>query len=191
MLKYVYKTATKLRSPTEFKSYRMQTLPVVTMTTKTILLIHKEPNIQEVVQACLIDLGGWNVRVANNSTSAGLQHIKLYQPDAIILDVSFGKIDVSLFLQQLRAEPPSQEIPVVLITFGTKWFELQRSWFQKYQVAAVIINPLNPAMLSVQIANVLGWDLHSHIDPKLRLSESESTNRERVTGDGEEENHFM
>lgn len=137
----------------------MQTLSVVTMTTKTILLIHKEPNIQELVQACLTDLGGWNVRVANNSTSAGLQHIKLDRPDAIILDISFGKIDVSLFLQQLRAEPPTQEIPVVLITFGTKWFELQRSWFQKYQVAAVIINPLNPAILSVQIAKVLGWDL--------------------------------
>lgn len=134
----------------------MPTLSVVTMTTKTVLLIHKQPNIQEVVQACLTDLGGWNVRVANNATSAGLEQAKSDQPDAIILDISFGKIEISLFLEQLRGESPTQEIPVVLIIFGAQWFDLQRSWFQKYQVAAVMIDPLNPAMISVQIAKALG-----------------------------------
>jgi DNA-binding response OmpR family regulator len=128
------------------------------MTTKTLLLIHKDPNIGEVVQACLTDLAGWNVGVAS-STLEGLRQASLYQPDAIILEVSVGEIDGLLFLKELKAQPATQEIPVVLLTLKAKWSELQHSWFQKYQVAAAIVNPLDPAMLVLEIAKVLGWDL--------------------------------
>jgi DNA-binding response OmpR family regulator len=136
----------------------MKDLQVVGMTTKTILLIHKDPNIGEVIQACLTDLAGWNVRVAS-STLEGLRQASLYQPDAIILEISVGEIDGLLFLKQLRAQPATQGIPVLLLTFKAKWSDLQKSWFQKYQVTPVIVNPLDPAMLAVEIAKVLGWDL--------------------------------
>lgn len=134
----------------------MKVMPVVTMTTKTILLIHKKANMQEVVQACLTDLAGWNVQIAH-LTSEGLRQARLYQPDAIILDGFFDEKDGLRFLQQLRREPTTQEIPVVLLIFRAKWFDLQQSWLQKYQVEVVTVNPLDPAMLPLQIANVLGW----------------------------------
>lgn len=127
------------------------------MTTKTILLIHKDPNIGEVMQACLTDLAGWNVGVAS-STLEGLRQASLYRPDAIMLEVSVGEIDGLLFLKQLKVEPTTEAIPVVLLTLKSKWSELQQSWFQKYQVAAAIVNPLDPAMLAVEISKVLGWD---------------------------------
>lgn len=136
----------------------MKALEVVAMTTKTILLIYKEPNMQEVVKACLTDLGGWNVRVAN-STLEGLRQAILYQPDSIILDISTGAMDEFLFLKELRALPTTQGIPVVLLTLKAKWVDLQKSLFPQDKIAAVIVNPLDPAMLSVQIAQVLGWDL--------------------------------
>jgi CheY-like chemotaxis protein len=136
----------------------MNALPVVSMTTKTILLIHKEPNIQEVIHACLTDLAGWNVRVAN-STLEGLQQARLYQPDAIIFEICIDEIDGLLFLKQLKSQPETQGIPILLLTLRAKWFDLQPSWFQKYQVSAVIVNPFDPAMLTVQIAQALGWDL--------------------------------
>jgi DNA-binding response OmpR family regulator len=136
----------------------MKALQVVSMTTKTILLLHKEPNIGEVIQACLTDLAGWNVRVAS-STSEGLRQASLDRPDAIILEVSVGEIDGLLFLKQLRAQLATQGIPVVLLTLKAKWSDLQENWFQKYQVAAAIVNPLDPAMLAVEIAKVLDWDL--------------------------------
>lgn len=136
----------------------MKALQVVSMTTKTILLLHKEPNIGEVIQACLTDLAGWNVRVAS-STSEGLRQASLHRPDAIILEVSVGEIDGLLFLKQLRAQLATQGIPVVLLTLKAKWSDLQENWFQKYQVAAAIVNPLDPAMLAVEIAKVLDWDL--------------------------------
>lgn len=127
------------------------------MTTKTILLIHKDPNIGEVMQACLTDLAGWNVGVAS-STLEGLRQASLYRPDAIILEVSVGEMDGLLFLKELKIEPTTEGIPVVLLTLKSKWSELQQSWFQKYQVAAAIVNPLDPAMLAVEISKVLGWD---------------------------------
>lgn len=136
----------------------MKALQVVSMTTKTFLLIHKDPYIGEVIEACLTDLAGWNVRVAS-STSEGLRQASLDRPDAIIFELSGGEIDGLLFLKQLRAQPTTQGIPVVLLTLKAQWSDLQESWFQKYQVAAAIVNPLDPAMLAVEIAKVLGWDL--------------------------------
>lgn len=136
----------------------IKALQVVGMATKTLLLIHKDPNIGEVIQACLTDLAGWNVGVAS-STLEGLRQAILDRPDAIILEVSVGEIDGLLFLKELRAQPATQEIPVVLLTFKAKWSELQYSWFPKDRVAAAIVNPLAPAMLAVEIAKVLGWDL--------------------------------
>ncbi|MEG4317985.1 MULTISPECIES: response regulator [unclassified Microcoleus] len=136
----------------------MKALEVVYMATKTILLIHKEPNMRELVQACLTDLAGWNVRVAN-STLEGLRQAKLHQPDSIILDISAGEMEEFLFLKELRTQPETQSIPVVLLTLKAKWVDLQRNLFPQDQIAAVIVNPLAPAMLSVQIAQVLGWDL--------------------------------
>jgi CheY-like chemotaxis protein len=139
----------------------MKALPVVTITTKTILLIHNEPNMREVVQACLTDLGGWNVQVAS-STLEGLEKATLHQPDAIILEFSPTEMSRLLFLQELRTQPTTQRIPVVLLSVRAKWLDLQV--LQRYQVAAVTVNPLNLAMLPVQIANVLGWNLDSQID---------------------------
>ena len=136
----------------------MKPLQGIGMTTKRLLLIHKNPTIGEVIQACLTDLVGWNVGVAS-STGEGLRQASLYQPDAIILEVSIGEIDGLLFLKQLKTQPETQGIPVILLTLQAKWSDLPQSWFHKSQLAAAIVNPLEPTMLGVEIAKVLGWDL--------------------------------
>ena len=128
------------------------------MATKKILLIHKEPIIQEVVEACLTDCGGWKVRVAN-STLEGLRKAEIYPVDAIILEVSVGEIDGLQFLKEIKSRPATKEIPVVLLSLKTKWFHLQESWFKAYKLPVVKLNPSEPAILPVEIANVLDWDL--------------------------------
>ena len=136
----------------------MKPLQVIAMTTKRLLLIHKNPTIGEVIQACLTDLVGWKVEFAG-STLEGLRQASLYQPDAIILEVSLGEIDGLLFLKQLKTQPETQGIPVMLLTLKAKWSDLPQSWFHKSQLVAAIVNPLEPTMLGVEIAKVLGWDL--------------------------------
>ena len=122
---------------------------------------------QEVIQACLTTFAGWNVRVAN-STLEGVSQAILSQPEAIIVEVSVGEIDGLRFLKQLRTPPDTQVIPLAILTYAASWGDLQQSWFQQYHLPAVILNPLDPAMLSVQTANVWAWDLQSRIESRNR-----------------------
>ncbi|WP_445249385.1 hypothetical protein [Microcoleus sp. OTE_8_concoct_300] len=63
-----------------------------------------------------------------------------------------------LFLKQLKTQPETQGIPVRLLTLKAKWSDLSQSWFHKSQLAAAIVNPLEPTMLAAEIAKLLGWD---------------------------------
>lgn len=125
------------------------------MTAKTILLIHKDPNLREIICECLTDLGGWNIQVAD-STLEGLKKIQFYQIDAIIFEFSLSEISEVLFLKQLREQPETQGIPVVLLSLRSKWFDLD--FLQQYEALTVTFNPLDLAMVPLQIAHALGWD---------------------------------
>lgn len=124
------------------------------MTTKLVLLVDNEANVREVVQACLQDLGGWDVQSVA-SAKEGLDRAVALQPDAIVLDISMSGIDGFAFLQQLRANPVTQLIPVVLLTAKARWFTSHQ--LQSFSVAGAIAKPFNPVSLTNQIANVLGW----------------------------------
>ena len=132
------------------------------ITTKTILLINSEPNAREVMQACLSDLGGWNVLTAG-SWLEGLQQGALHHPpDAIILELSNTGKNEFRVLEQLRAQSLTQKIPVVLLTARATWFDSQL--LQRYQVAGVITNSLDPAILPHRVAKLLGWELNFQVD---------------------------
>ncbi|MBL1175287.1 response regulator [Pantanalinema sp. GBBB05] len=126
------------------------------MTAKTILVIHHEPNMLEVVQACLSDLGGWNVITAA-SPADGLQQAILKQPDGIVMDLPLAGLHQFTLLEQLRLQPATQMIPIVLLATRAKWLNLQQ--LQRYQVAGVITHPDDPAFLSKQLSTLLGWDV--------------------------------
>jgi CheY-like chemotaxis protein len=76
---------------------------------------------------------------------------------AIIFEFSLSEISELLFLKQLRSQPATQGIPVVLLSVRSKWFDLE--FLQQYQAVTVTFNPLDLAMLPIQIAHLLGWDL--------------------------------
>ena len=84
------------------------------------------------------------------------------------MEVSVGEIDGLRFFKQLRTPPDTEVIPVAILTYAASWGDLQQSWFQQYHLPSVIVNPLDPAMLSVQTANVLGWDLEFQIKSRNR-----------------------
>ena len=84
------------------------------------------------------------------------------------MEVSVGEIDGLQFLKQLRTPPDTHVIPVAILTYAASGADLQESWFQQDRLPAVIVNPLDPAMLSVQTANVWGWDLEFQIKSRNR-----------------------
>jgi len=127
----------------------------VIMITKKVLLIHSEPTVQEVLQACLTNLGGWQV-LSVRSPLAGLQVAAQEQPDAIVFDLSTCGMNFFTFLKRLRSCSETHQIPIVLITVESKW--LSQSALRPLQIAGVIDYSINPAELPRQIATLLNWE---------------------------------
>jgi CheY-like chemotaxis protein len=124
---------------------------------KTLLVIDDEVLIQEVIQACLEDLAGWQVWQAS-SGEAGLALLQSapHLPDAILLDVSMPSMDGVATYQQLAAQPATQSIPVILLTAKVQPADRER--FAQLGLAGVISKPFEPMGLVNQISSLLGWN---------------------------------
>ncbi|MBD2358359.1 response regulator [Tolypothrix sp. FACHB-123] len=133
----------------------MQTLEVVGMSTKTILLIDNELYVREILELCFKDLAGWNVVVAD-SVLEGIQKAEIEHPDAIVLDLSMHSINCFQYLNEFRNKPENQAIPIVLMSGALRW--LQPEFLKQNKIAGVISKPFNPLQIPVQIAKILGWD---------------------------------
>ncbi|HEY9725003.1 MAG TPA: response regulator [Chroococcales cyanobacterium] len=123
--------------------------------TKRILFIDDELHVRQVVKACLEALGGWDVLLAA-SGQEGLVKAVSEKPNAILLDVMMPGMDGLALLQELKANPVTESIPVVFLTARLSLTEPQR--FQELGVKGAIAKPFNPLTLVPQIANALGWN---------------------------------
>lgn len=126
------------------------------VSTKQILVIDDEAAIQEVVQSCFEDLAGWTVITAS-SGRAGFAQALTAQPDAIVLDMLMADIDGLTLLRQLKANPATEAIPVVLLTIAPDFAD-PKSCTALGAVGA-IAKPFDPLDLVEQVADLLGWAL--------------------------------
>lgn len=123
--------------------------------TRQLLVVDDEERIREVVRACLEDLVGWRVILAE-STEVALALAKTESLDAILLDVSMPDMDGFTLVKRLQADSTSRSIPVILLT--AKVLPMDRERFVQLGVAGVISKPFDPIQISKQIANLLGWE---------------------------------
>ena len=123
------------------------------MPTKRLLVIDDEAHIREVIQTSLEIYADWEI-LPIGSAQQGLVQAEREQPDAIILDVTMPVTDGFTFLQQLRTNPATQSIPVVLLTAEPYW---DNSLLTTLGVAAVLTKPFNPLTLADEITAALGW----------------------------------
>jgi CheY-like chemotaxis protein len=124
------------------------------MSVKRILVIDDERNLCTVIQACLENLGGWQV-VTALSGSEGLSIAQTQQPDAVLLDVMMPDMDGVALFRELQTNPATQAIPVILLTAKVQSADLDQ--FAQLGVAGVIAKPFDPLTLSEQVASTLGW----------------------------------
>lgn len=120
-----------------------------------ILVVDDEEFLRELVQACLEDLAGWET-VAASSGAECLQLVQTKPFDAIVLDVSMPGMDGFEVYEQLQSNPMTRSIPVILLT--AKVLPSDRDRFSKMGVAGVIAKPIEPTILTQEIAEILGWD---------------------------------
>jgi two-component system, OmpR family, alkaline phosphatase synthesis response regulator PhoP len=122
------------------------------MSAKQILVIDDEQVIQEVLEACLEDLAGWKVMAAT-SGQQGLAIASQTRPDAILLDLSMPGMSGLETLEQLRANPVTQNIPVALLTATAQ----SEEGFLDLSIAGFIAKPFSPETLVQQVTDIFGW----------------------------------
>jgi CheY-like chemotaxis protein len=120
-----------------------------------ILIIDDEDDIREVAAMSLESVAGWEVIMAS-SGAQGLVRAAEYLPDAILLDVMMPGMDGPTTFRELRKNPRTARIPVLLLTAKVQSTDQKR--FADLGVEAVLFKPFDPMTLSSEISTVLGWN---------------------------------
>jgi len=120
-----------------------------------ILIIDDEDDIREVAALSLESVAGWQVVVAS-SGAQGLARAVEHRPDAILLDVMMPGMDGPTTFRELRRNPATAKIPVLLLTAKVQSTDQRR--FADLGVEAVLFKPFDPMTLSQQISSALGWN---------------------------------
>ena len=121
---------------------------------RRILIIDDEEDIRQVAALSLETGAGWEVMMAN-SGAQGLVRAADYQPDAILLDVMMPGMDGPSTFRELRKNPATSKIPVLLLTAKVQSTDQRR--FADLGVEAVLFKPFDPLTLATQISSVLSW----------------------------------
>lgn len=121
---------------------------------RKILIIDDEDDIREVAALSLESVAGWEV-VTASSGAQGLTKAVKEKPDAIVLDVMMPGMDGPTTFLELKKNPATAHIPVLLLT--AKVHPTDQKRFAGLGVKAVLFKPFDPMKLSEQIARVLGW----------------------------------
>lgn len=121
---------------------------------KTILVVEDEASLRLVIQITLERLGGWSVLTAASGRD-GVSQAQQVHPDVILLDVMMPDMDGLEVLQQLRSQPQTSRIPVILLT--AKIMPISREEQTQLGVSGIIAKPFDPLQLSQQVAKFLHW----------------------------------
>ena len=121
---------------------------------KHILIIDDEEDIRDVAQVALETIGGWRVSTASNGPD-GLGQLQTQPYDAVLLDVMMPDMDGIEVFRQIRANPQTQAVPVILMTAKTQATDRKR--FLDLGVTAIITKPFKAMFLTEQIADILKW----------------------------------
>ncbi|OUL33992.1 two-component system response regulator [Nostoc sp. T09] len=124
------------------------------MSSKRILLIDDEKSLATVIQACLENLADWTVLKAESGRE-GLLKAQTERLNAILLDVMMPDIDGFTVLQELKNNPVTQSIPVMLIT--AKVEPTTHNQYTELGIVGVINKPFDPLKLAEQVAAMMGW----------------------------------
>ena len=122
---------------------------------RKILIIDDEEDIREVAALSLETVAGWEV-IKASSGAQGVARAAEHQPDAILLDVMMPGMDGPTTFRELRRNPDTAGIPVLLLTAKVQGNDQRR--FADLGVEAILFKPFDPLMLPTQISDALGWN---------------------------------
>ncbi len=116
-----------------------------------ILVVEDEPAILELLKVNLVD-AGYEVREAGDAETASAL-LKEALPDLVLLDWMLPGQSGLAFAKQLRADPRTKELPVIMVTARTD--EADRVAGLEAWVDDYVTKPFSPRELKARIKSVL------------------------------------
>ena len=110
---------------------------------KKILAVDDERHIVRLVQVNL-ERAGYTVVTAFDGKEA-LEKVSSEQPDLVVLDVMMPYMDGFEVLQNLRKNPETRELPVIMLTAKAQDADVFRGW--QSGVDCYLTKPFNPMEL--------------------------------------------
>ena len=110
---------------------------------KKILAVDDERHIVRLVEVNL-QRAGYEVVTAHDGREA-LEKIKSENPDLVVLDVMMPYMDGFEVLKNLKADPSTAEIPVIMLTAKAQDADVFRGW--QSGVDCYLTKPFNPMEL--------------------------------------------
>ena len=120
---------------------------------RQILYVEDEPDIREIAQIALEDIGNFNVIYCANGCEA-LEKAKNSQPDLILLDVMMPQMDGPTTLTELRKMPYYASLPIIFMTAKIQPDEIIK--FKAMGALDVISKPFDPMTLADTIKKI--WE---------------------------------
>jgi len=120
--------------------------------TDTILVVDDTPDVAHLTASCLVSRG-YDALIATNGEQA-LQLAAATKPSCILLDVRMGQTNGIEVMKQLRENPATSGIPIILVTANAR----QEDMLSGYKEGAdyYITKPFSAAQLIYGIRLVLG-----------------------------------
>jgi DNA-binding response OmpR family regulator len=89
---------------------------------KKILVVDDDKDIREIIMY-ILESEGFNVSGLDNG-SAVLHTVHELRPDMVLLDVQLGDMDGRDICRELKHQPTTQEIPIIMISASHGWDSL-------------------------------------------------------------------
>ena len=127
---------------------------------KTVLIVDDEPDAIEFVEVALEEIGDITTLAALDGVS-GLKKAKEAKPDLIILDLQMPGRDGFEVFMDLKKEPATKDIPVVVLTgvaekVGIGFSAKDMGDFMGEEPEAYVEKPVDPGELQKTVSKLLG-----------------------------------
>jgi CheY-like chemotaxis protein len=122
---------------------------------RTVLIADDDEMIRAVTEAALRTVGGLNVLLATSGAEC-LELARTQPVDAVLLDLMMPVLDGAGTLTQLREDPATRDIAVILFT--AKALPRDRLAWDRLDVCGVITKPFDPLTLAGRIRAILRWE---------------------------------
>jgi CheY-like chemotaxis protein len=118
----------------------------------TILVIDDDPVIQKLLSVNF-EMEGYRVVTASDGLE-GLEQVGIARPDIILLDVMMPRMDGLAVARQLKANPATKAIPIVLLSAKAQSTDIQSGL--EAGAEDYITKPFDPLELLDKVASLIG-----------------------------------